>query len=283
MWLDSSGRELGVIGALDSAQPAQVRLSLDDRMIALERTVGGNTDIFLYEAARGIPRRFTSDGGSEFNSAWSPDGKHLAFTSDRNGGLDDLYTRPVDETSAETLLLQSTEFKNIHDWSSDGRFILYDSYSSTTGLDLWVVPLFGDKKPLPVARTAFVETRGRFSPDGHWIAYESDESGRSEVYVQPFPGTGAKSQISADGGVSAEWRRDGREIFYVREDGGLMAVPIKANGTKLDPGTPVALFPIVSSDYAVSADGQRFLVNRIVQEPPPITLLLNWSGFARLR
>jgi dipeptidyl aminopeptidase/acylaminoacyl peptidase len=128
-----------------------------------------------------------------------------------------------------------------------------------------------------------VETRGRFSPDGHWIAFESDESGRSEVYVQPFPSTGAKSQISADGGVSPEWRRDGREIFYVRGDGRLVAVPIKPNGIRLDPGTPVPLFPIMSPDYAVSADGQRFLVNRIVQEPPPITLLLNWAGFTKSR
>jgi eukaryotic-like serine/threonine-protein kinase len=283
VWFERSGREVGVVGASDPAQPAQVRLSPDDRMIALDRTVGGNTDVFLYEAARGIARRFTSDSGTEFNPAWSPDGKQVAFTSDRNGGLDDLYIRPVDEASAETLLLQSPEFKNIHDWSSDGRFILYDSYSSSTGLDLWVLPFFGDKKPSPVARTAFKETRGRFSPDNHWIAFESDESGRSEVYVQPFPGTGAKSQMSADGGVSPEWRGDSREMFYVGTDGRLMAVPIRVNGSKLDPGTPVPLFPIMSSDYAVSADGQRFLVNRVVQEPPPITILLNWSGLTRSR
>ena len=279
VWLDRSGRQAGTLGGPDAAQPAQIRLSPDGRTVALGRTAAGNTDVWLIEMARGVVRRFTSETAAEYNPIWSPDGSRVVFTSDRSGGLDDLYEKPVNGTGTETLLLASYEFKNSSDWSPDGRFILFVSLSPSTGNDLWALPLFGDRKPFVVAQTAFSERSGRFSPDGRWIAYESNESGRNEIYVQPFPGPGGKSQISISGGTSAQWRLDGRELFYMGLDNRLMAVPVTLNGSTVGAGTPVALFSTPpGSEYAASPDGQRFLVNEITEEASPITILLNWTA-----
>jgi hypothetical protein len=164
-----------------------------------------------------------------------------------------------------------------------------------TGSDLWILPVIGDergnKKPFPFVTTPFEEREGQFSPDGKWIAYQSNESGRFEVYVQPFPGPGAKVQISANGGAQPRWNKNGREIFYVSLDSKMMAAPVKvsADGQSLEPGTPAALFPIRialgplpgvnKQQYAVSSDGQRFLVNLAEEETEasPITLIYNWK------
>ena len=166
---------------------------------------------------------------------------------------------------------------------------MYKENNPRTGWDVWVLPLAGDRKPVPVANTNFDEREGQFSPDVRWIAYQSNESGRGEIYVQPFPGPGAKLQVSTNGGSQVRWRRDGKELFYIAPDNKLMAVPITVapNGQTLEPGTPVELFPtqIASNpagrqQYAVSSDGQRFL---ILVEPEgatasPITVILNWAA-----
>ena len=130
------------------------------------------------------------------------------------------------------------------DWSPDGRFLLYRSIDPKTGSDIWALPLDGDRKPFPVVQTNFDERDGQFSPDGKWIAYQSNESGRFEIYVQPFPGPGGKSQVSTNGGAQVRWRRDGKELFYIALDGRLMAVPIRlaSNGQAVEAGTPVPLF-----------------------------------------
>ena len=142
------------------------------------------------------------------------------FSSDRSGVLN-LYEIPFSSQRAasETLLLETAEHKNTTDWSADGRYILYTAQSPTTGNDVWVLPLFGDRTPTPVAQTAASESHGRFSPDGHWIAYTSNEGGQPDVYVQSFPGPGSKSQVSRDGGTHPVWRADGRELFYLAADG----------------------------------------------------------------
>jgi Tol biopolymer transport system component len=148
----------------------------------------------------------------------SPDGSRVVFGSQRLG-VHDLYEKSVAGDPTETLLLASAKYKLADDWSPGGRFLLY-----TTGADLWALPLDGDRKPVAVARMPFSEDYGRFSPDGHWIAYQSDESGPYEIYVQPFPGPGAKTQVSTTGGTLPTWRRAGRELFYLANDR-LMAVP----------------------------------------------------------
>lgn len=150
-------------------------------------------------------------------------------------------------------------------------------WSLKTARDLWVLPLVGDKKPMVVAQTEFEEYNARFPPDGRSIAYASDEPGQFEVYVQPFPGPGGKSLISTSGGTAPQWRRDGRELYYVTR-GNLMAVPIGMNGPTVEAGTPVVLFPMPTADYAALPDGQSFLINMASDtSTPPITVVLNWK------
>ena len=174
------------------------------------------------------------------------------------------------------------------DWSSDGRFLLYFQNDPKTGYDLWVLPLFGERKPFPFVNTSFIERNGQFSPDGRWVAYESNESGRNEIYVQAFPGPGGKWQVSTGGGIEPRWRRDGKELFYIALDGKLMAAPIQAAGQALEAGAPISLFQtrIVGGgqsgwrqQYAVAPDGQRFLINITVDESTasPITIVTNWA------
>ena len=153
--------------------------------------------------------------------------------------------------------------------------------SPKTASDIWALPLDGDKKPLAVVQTASDERNGKFSPDGRWIAYQSNETGRNEIYVQAFPGPGRSTLISTTGGTAPRWRGDGREIFYTAPGERLMAVPVtpQANGV-VDPGTPVALFSMrPNSSWDASPDGQRFLVNTPLQDAatPPITVVFNWK------
>jgi len=169
------------------------------------------------------------------------------------------------------------------DWSSDGRFLL-------TGSDgnLFALAMQGDRKPFAVAQTSFTETDGRFSPDGHWVAYLANDTGRFEVYVQRFPRPGRRWQITSGGGVQPVWRRDGKELFFLAPDNTLMAVPMHLDPTaeSVDAGTPVPLFtprltgnPQVSAmrHYAASPDGQRFLIDTPTDVTVPITVLLNWK------
>ena len=201
IWLDRSGHESGVLRHGDSALPSFARLSADGSRVALERSVGGKPDVWLLETARDSLQRFTFGKAWAFDPTWSPDGSRIAFGSTRKGVVD-LYEKPLSGGN-ETLLWESSESKNIYDWSSDGRFILFGTQAPNTARDLWVLPLFGEKKPIAVAQTPFEERDARFSPDGHWIAYQSNESGRTEVYVQRFPESGGKLQVST--GVAARF------------------------------------------------------------------------------
>jgi serine/threonine protein kinase/Tol biopolymer transport system component len=281
IWLDRSGTQTGVIGEPDDADLNGARLSPDGSTVAVTRRVNGNRDIWLIETGRGIARRVTFDAAIDRNPFWSPDGSRLAFDSARKGGgLYDLYEKPVGGPGSETLLLETSENKNILDWSPDGRFILYSNQSHTTALDLWVVPLEGDRKPLVVVQTEFNETGGRFSPDGRWIAYQSNETGRTEVYVQPFPGPGPSARISTNGGTNPQWRGDGGEIFYMSPDSRLMTVPVTLTSGSIKAGAPASLFALrPGSQYAPSRDGQQFLVNTPLEDAsiPPITIVLNWK------
>ena len=276
-WVDRSGRPMGVLGAPDSSQPNEIRLSPDGRTVALTRMVNGNNDVWLIETARGVRQRFTSDPAREFQPVWSSDGSRLVFGSTRKGVVN-LYERPVSGAGAETFVLESLESKNASDWSSDGRWIVFDSQSQTMARDLWALPMSGDKKPIAVAQTAADEADGVFSRDGRWIAYESNESGRREIYVQPFPGPGSRSQISTGGGTRARWHRDGKGLFYVDQANRLMTVPFATNGPRVEPGTPSVLFALSQgAGYEASTDGQRFLLNEVTKNPSPITIILNWK------
>jgi len=289
-WLDRSGKSIGTVGGPDDAGLTNVELSPDGKQVAVQRFVNGNWDIWLIDAVRGVPTRFTFDPAVDQRPIWSPDGRRVAFDSNRKG-VYDLYLKLSSGAGADELLLESDQTKGSADWSPDGRFLLYRSSDPQTGSDLWILPVSGDRKPLPFLKTSFDERNGQFSPDGKWIAYQSNESGRSEIYVQPFPGPGRKFQISTNGGEQPRWNKNGKEIFYVSLDSMMMAAPVKLSpdGQSLEPRTPAALFPVriaggplpgtYKQQYAVSADGQRFLVDLAVDEgaASPITIIYNWK------
>jgi Tol biopolymer transport system component len=177
------------------------------------------------------------------------------------------------------------------DWSPDGRVLLYRTLDPKTGFDLWSLPLDGSRKPNPVLQTRSDESAAQFSPDGRWIAYQSNETGQFEIYVQPFPSLDGKFQISANGGAQPLWQKDGKELFYIGLDDRLMAVPIQLtpDGKTMQFHAPTPLFLTrvggalqsagTVQQYAVSPDGERFLMNNVVEGPaPPINIILNWKN-----
>ena len=205
----------------------------------------------------------------------------------------DLYQGPSDGAGNEQLLFESDQNKAANSFSSDGRFLLFSSTDPKNQTDLWGLPMDGSRKPFAIVNTPFDERSGTISPNSRWVSYLSNESGRYEIYVRPFPPTsGGQWQVSTAGGIQPRWRPDGKELYYIAQDGKLMAVPIAANGSTLQPGTPSALFQTrifgggatVNSrqQYDVARDG-RFLINVAIDDASasPITLLLNWKPPAK--
>jgi dipeptidyl aminopeptidase/acylaminoacyl peptidase len=288
VWMDRTGKMVSSIGSPDDNNPATLALDPAGQRIAVFRTVLGNFDIWLVDASRGIPARFTFDPALDCCPLWSPDGRRVIFMSSRSGRLN-LYEKSASGAGDEQLVVADAGLPV--SWSPDGRFLLYSRPDANTGTDLWVLPLTGERKPLAVVQTAMDQPGGEFSPDGRWLAYESNESGRFEVYVQPFPEAGGKMQISSAGGTQPRWRRDGKELYYVAPDARLMAVPVAVSpdGKTLELGVPAPLFRtrLASGatvnpgrpEYAVAPDG-RFLMNTVVEDtaPSPITIVLNWEA-----
>jgi hypothetical protein len=288
-WFDRTGKTVGVVGEVDSNGLNTVDLSPDGRHVAVMRSPNSNTDIWLLDTARGIPTRFAFDAAIDAQPIWSPDGTRVVFSSNREG-IFNLYSKLASNVAAEDLLLATDQVITANDWSPDGRFVLFRSADPKNGYDLWVLPMFGEKKPIPFLATAFDERDGQFSPDGARVAYQSNESGRFEIYVQPFPGPGEKFQVSTGGGAQVRWRSDGKEIFFISLDGKLMAAPVKLmpNNGSIEFGTPQPLFMtrvaggalpgLFIQQYSASADGQRFLIN--VSEGTslaPINVIYNWK------
>lgn len=276
-WFDRSGKKLGSIGRAGNAfWPS---LSPDQRLVAL--AMGGllANDVWLYDISRETLSRFTFDPNNE-SPIFSPDGKQIAFNKSRSG-TEGLYVKSTGGTGAEQLIQQGRGLVST-DWSPDGQFLLYGVAGGETSLDIWALPMTGERKPYPVLNQKSAERGAKFSPDGRWILYGSDETGRQEIYVQRFPPTGAKWQVSVDGANFSHWRRDGREIIFNSPSGSLMAVDVKL-GSTFEAGTPRQLFPLpfqISTGFAVTADGQRFL---LPQQPdtgdrPTITVVENWTA-----
>jgi Tol biopolymer transport system component len=290
----------------DNAAPAgtyhEVSLSPDEKRVAFARPGDAGTDVWLTDLERRITSRFTFRPPVNNVPIWSPDGRQIVFASARDGRLD-LYTRASDASGPETLLLrlQSQPILFPSDWSSDGRLLAYYRSDPKSQLDIWTLSLetgrrFGEAgradsrdtpKPIPFLNAEFNESQGQFSPDSRWMAYVSDESGTQQVYVQSFPRLGGQRQISTEGGTQPRWRRDGKELFYLAPDRKLMAVSVKM-GVAFEADTPRALFQTelntgdLRQSYAVSADGQRFLLNTPLEGgPPPITVVLNWPALLK--
>jgi len=292
VWFDRSGKPLGEVAPPDEFSPLNPELSPDGGRVALDRSVRGNLDIWVLEPARHITTRFTFDPAVDLGPVWSPDGARIVFTSARNGVIS-LYLKSSSGAGSEDLLLESPHPKLASDWSQDGRFIIYRAQDPKNGNDLWVLPLSGDRKPYPFLATPFNEASAQFSPDVRWVAYQSDESGQYQIYVQPFPGPGGKSQVSNAGGTQPRWNRNGKELFYIAADGKLMSASVEmtTDSQTFKTGTPVELFATHIGEsprqqrpqYAVSPDGQRFLINVPIESASvsPITVVLNWNPGAK--
>jgi serine/threonine protein kinase len=284
IWFDRSGKQLESVGP--PGEINDIVLSRDGKRIAIQRSVGGNFNIWLMDLARGVPSRFTFEARTDDNPVWSPDGNFVAFSSGAAGAaLFDLYRKPSSGLGNPELLFKSDSTKEPTDWSSDGRFILFNQYGGQTGSDVCVLPLFGDGKPYPLLNSEFDENAAFFSPDGHWFAYTSNETGRLEVYIQTFPQTGGKWLVSNGGGAQPHWRGDGKELFYVAPDKTLMSVEIKT-GSAVELGAPKPLFVTKVRSYAapnryvVAPDGQKFLINAPAGDATvaPITVVVNWAS-----
>jgi Tol biopolymer transport system component len=288
-WFDRDGKMLGVAGEPDANSLLSPVLSPDDRYIAVARTIQGNQDIWTVDNLRGGATRITTYAANEFFAVWSPDQSRIAFSSNRNG-IFDLFLKSSSGTGAEDLLFESSFPKVPTDWSFDDQFILYQYGDAQTGWDLAAWPLKaerGNRKPIVVVRGPFQERGGQFSPDRKWVAYQSNETGPFEVYVQSFPGPGGKVRVSIAGGTDPRWHPNGRELFFLAPDGKLMAASVRTSGSAFDPGTPTALFQTRTAvggnanlfpQYAVARDG-RFLINvpDTASSAAPIMVIVNWN------
>ncbi len=281
-WYDRKGNELGAVGK--PAVYSNVSLSPNGKFVAMDKTDEGNenSDVWTIDLANDALKRLTFDPAIDASPVWSADGKRLLFGSSRTH-LFSLYVKNVDGTEDDRLLSLDNSDKSDQypsDWSADGKFILYDRAT-----ELWVASL-PELETRPFIKISATVRNAKFSPNGKWVAYCSNESGKWEIYVTSFPDARGKWQVSSGGGTQPRWRGDGRELFYLAPDGKLMAVP---TGSNFDPGTPVALFQanarelVATSErfsYDVAKDGQRFLINTQVKnsDAQPMSIILNWDA-----
>jgi Tol biopolymer transport system component len=288
VWFDRAGKELGRAGEPDTYGTGFC-LSPDGKQIATVKVdLSGNRDIYLIEWERGAMSRFTSTPSRKADVIWSRDGLRIAFSASGKGAVGvDIFEKKVGDAGDEAPLSVSRDLKYVEDWSRDGRYIVYVNLRelNAESHDLWILPMFGDRKPFPIVQSAFHKDEPHFSFNGEWLAYDSNETGTWQVYVVSFPAGDHKRQISTKGGAAPRWKDDGKELYYLALDGKLMAVDIKT-GAGIEPRSPRVLFDtgltVVGNldQYDATADGKRFLVLKPVSEaaPAPITVVLNWTA-----
>ena len=281
-WFDRSGKRLETLGTPDQRSMANPSLSPDGSRIAFSRVVGRNWDIWVIDM-QGAVSQVTSALSLDFNPVWSSDGRQIFYQSNNAN----IYSRSTTDGTPEQALLKERTMVYPVAVSPNGSFLLY-TRATGPSVDLWYVSLGADRTPHPFVQTPFQERNGQFSPDGKWVAYESNDSGHFEIYLQPFPGPGDRIQVSTGGGQQVRWARSGSELFYVGADQRLTSVRVTFGASgKLVLGTPLPLFRtefdssfMTRQQYVVSPDGQRFLMNAATDaiDPPSITLILNWKG-----
>ena len=282
--LQRFGRD-GTATTLSENERAYLELSLspDGRRMAL--SVGaGDDDIWLYDFGRDTLTRFTFEAGDDTSPVWTPDGRRLTYSSNRSGPSN-MYWRPVDGSSGEERLLESERTHFVGSWSPDGKLLAYTEAHPQTQMDIWILPIEADRTPQPFLRTPFDDQTPSFSPDGKWIAYMSNESGQSEIYVQPYPGPGGKWQISAGGGLYPVWARDGKELFFLTPGAELMTAGIEttpafsaSSPKKLFTAPNTGSYGTLGSVFDVTPDGRGFVFAVKAEEsiPRQMNLVLNW-------
>ncbi len=281
LWFDRKGNEAGAVGKPDVY--GNVFLAPNGRSVAVDKTdmASLNTDVWTYELQRESAKRLTFDPGFDVAPIWSPDASRLVFSSNRVLNVD-LYMKNSDGAQEEKVIVHDDFSKIPNDWFGNGEYILY-----TRGPDLWFLTLPGLKSSLFLKAVSIIRN-GQFSPDGKWVAYASNETGKWEIYVTSFPDARGKWQVSTGGGEQPHWRGDGKELFYISSDGKMMAAPV-TTGVNFDAGPPVVLFqatprqPVSTNDqfvYDVRRDGQRFLIlTQLKQaESEPMSIILNWPA-----
>jgi serine/threonine protein kinase len=281
---DRAGKLLRVL----PSQPGALMptLSPDERRVAM-RVVDPQSrtrDIWVTDRARQISTRITFEKGNENYPLWSPDGKRIAYWSDAQGASGIVAKQLTGSGETEMLAPMGTE-ATLKDWSRDGSTIFYE-ITTATGTDIWALPTTGDRKPRPFLNGAFSEYDPKLSPDGRYLAYVSNESGRDEIYVQSYPDRSEKWQVSTHGGSDPRWAANGREMYYLSPDQQMMSVPVRMTPS-FDPGTPQALFSVrilfpgqQRAHYAVTADGQTFILftPTASRSLPTTTVVVNWMA-----
>jgi eukaryotic-like serine/threonine-protein kinase len=287
IWFDRAGKQLGVVGP--PGDYSGLSLSPDDKRLAFQQVDSdtGNVDIWVTEFTGGAFSRFTFDPAVDFGPVWSPDGNRIAFAALRDGAPN-LYQKMSSWAGEDEALYKSPLAKIPADWSRDGNYLLCGTVGLATRWDLWLLLLSGERKWEVFLQTSNNEQRASFAPSGRWIAYESDESGKKEVYVRSFPASGAKWQVSAGGGSQPRFTRDGKELFYLSADRKVMAVQVKTDAITFEAGAPRVLFETrilmredrLGNQYAVASDGQRFLINSTMTATGanPINIVVNWTA-----
>ncbi len=291
VWYDASGKQ-GEPVLPETADYYLPRLSPDASKLAFALEANGVADIWVLDVARHTKTRITFGPLYSSYPVWWPDGKSIVFNYGPSGTLDSLYRQNADGTGSKEMLLETPGiFEYPISVTSDGRYIAYmrSDPKSNTALDIWALPVFPDKsrdqKPFPVVATKFLDVAPSFSPDGKWLAYANNETGRMEVYIQPFPSGAGRWQVSTAGGSWPNWRKDGKELFFFASDQQIMTVDVNQKGAGLQLGTPRALFKAStvsgpSGPYTVSADGKKFVMNTVVPQSitEPLTLITNWPA-----
>jgi Tol biopolymer transport system component len=283
-WVDRKGGQVGTVGA--PGNYGQLALSPDERNVALEiPDAEGHFDLWVMDVARGVTNRVTATPGDERDPVWSADGRSLVFIA-RGDGKNNLLRKGLRASDPETVLVDSPDEDIPESWSRDGRTLLFlrrvvEDDSQTA----WALPLEGGGEAEPFL-TSFRMDETQLSPDGRWVAYVSNESGRDEVYVEAFRREGDRVRVSTEGGGQPKWRGDGKELFYTTLGSRLAAVEVRGDGDRLDVSLPTELFDIQGlqgtglDDYAPAADGQRFLVKQPVEEgrEARLQIITNWTS-----
>ncbi len=279
-WLDRSGKRLGTVG--EQGAFFDLDLSPDEKKVAVTELNTAVASTWIYDVENKVKSRLSFTGGAHMTPTFSPDGKEVAFTANQQAAIS---VKALGSSTPDRELLTDPKpvFQAVTDWSRDGRYLMY-SRGLDLNLQLWILPLFGDRKPFTYTQstTTVQERGGVFSPDGKWVAYMSDEGGRPELFVAPFPWTGAKWQVSNGGGVDPHWRQDGKELYYFNFTG-IAAAAVDGSGPAFQVGASKLLFRVpvrgIGREFVPSHDGQKFLA--IVPNSGTsqlLTLVQNWPA-----
>jgi serine/threonine-protein kinase len=276
VWVDRTGKEEPVAAPPRAYQ--HPRLSPDGTRVALWSN-DQEQDLWIWDLRRATLTRLTLDPGQDIFPVWTPDSQRVIFSSNR-GGAPNVWWQAADGTGAAERLTTSTNSQLVTGITPDGTAVLFFEVTPTMGRDLLQVALDGTRRVTPLLQTKFDERNGIVSPDGRWLAYESNSSGSSEIYVRPFPNVGGgQRQVSTAGGKQPLWSRSGKELFYVGPDRALLRVPVEASGATWNAGTPMKLLEgryvtgsTIGRTYDVSPDGQRFLMIKAPETEPGAAL-----------